>query len=152
MHVQVVTPGQKWFTAKSSKGKQRFQIETNQLTETLLKKTLALHVGNGRRASNLKNKLRGLSPRANYTERVTAACRWNWCQLLRIEGPTWSAWQIPTAVFSAFWTEAATFQVAPQLYSRGWVDPVPDPLLLKKAGSVGNRTRTSGSAPRNSDH
>jgi hypothetical protein len=24
------------------------------------------------------------------------------------------------------------FQVAPQLYSRGWVDPVPDPLLLKK--------------------
>jgi hypothetical protein len=32
------------------------------------------------------------------------------------------------------------FQVAPQLYSRGWVDPVPDPLLLRKSGSVGNRT------------
>jgi hypothetical protein len=34
------------------------------------------------------------------------------------------------------------FQVAPQLFSRGWVDPVPDPLLLRKFGSAGNRTRT----------
>jgi hypothetical protein len=44
------------------------------------------------------------------------------------------------------------FQVAPQLYSRGWMDPVPDPLLLRKSGSAGNRTRTSGSVVRNSDH
>jgi hypothetical protein len=36
------------------------------------------------------------------------------------------------------------FQVAPVLYSRGWVDPVPDPLLLRKPGSAGNRTQTSG--------
>jgi hypothetical protein len=43
-------------------------------------------------------------------------------------------------------------QVAPQLYSRGWVDPITDPLLLRKSGSTGNRTRTSGSAARNSDH
>jgi hypothetical protein len=33
------------------------------------------------------------------------------------------------------------FQVAIQLYSRGWVDPVPDPILFRKFGSVGNRTR-----------
>jgi hypothetical protein len=33
------------------------------------------------------------------------------------------------------------FQAAPQLYSRGWVDPAPDPLLLRKSGSVGNRNR-----------
>jgi hypothetical protein len=33
------------------------------------------------------------------------------------------------------------FQVAPQLYSRGWVDPVPDPLFLRKSDSAGNRTR-----------
>jgi hypothetical protein len=32
------------------------------------------------------------------------------------------------------------FQVAPELYSRGRVDPVPDPLLLRKFGSAGNRT------------
>jgi hypothetical protein len=31
-----------------------------------------------------KTKLHGLSPRANYTDRATAACR-------RIEGATWSA-------------------------------------------------------------
>jgi hypothetical protein len=31
--------------------------------------------------------------------------------------------------------------LAPQLYSRGWVDPVRDPLLLRKSGSAGNRTR-----------
>jgi hypothetical protein len=42
------------------------------------------------------------------------------------------------------------FQLAPQLYSRAWVDPVPDPLLLRKSGSTGNRTWTSGSATRNS--
>jgi hypothetical protein len=33
------------------------------------------------------------------------------------------------------------FQISPQLYSRGWADPVPDPLLLRKSGSDGNRTR-----------
>jgi hypothetical protein len=33
----------------------------------------------------------GLSPRANYTDRATAACRRSDCQLLRIEGATWSA-------------------------------------------------------------
>jgi hypothetical protein len=33
------------------------------------------------------------------------------------------------------------FQVAPQLYSWGWVGPVSDPLLLRKSGSAGNRTR-----------
>jgi hypothetical protein len=49
-----------------------------------------------------KTKLHGLSPRANYTNRATAACRWNDYQLLWIEGPTWSAWPILTAVFSVF--------------------------------------------------
>jgi hypothetical protein len=36
-------------------------------------------------------KLHGLSPRANYTDRATAACRRSDCQLVRIEGATWSA-------------------------------------------------------------
>jgi hypothetical protein len=43
-------------------------------------------------------------------------------------------------------------QVAPQLSSRGWVGPVPDPLLVRKSGSAGNRARTSGSVARKSDH
>jgi hypothetical protein len=49
-----------------------------------------------------KTKLHGLSPRANYTDRATPSCRRSDCQLLRIEGATWSAWRIPTAVFSVF--------------------------------------------------
>jgi hypothetical protein len=36
------------------------------------------------------------------------------------------------------------FQVAPQLYSQNWVDPVPHPLH-RKSGSTGNRTWTYGS-------
>jgi hypothetical protein len=43
------------------------------------------------------------------------------------------------------------FQVAPELYSRGWVDPVPDSLFVTKSGGAGNRTRTSGSVARNFD-
>jgi hypothetical protein len=39
------------------------------------------------------------------------------------------------------WSRCFFFQVAPQLYSQGWVYPVPDPLLLRKSGSAGNRTR-----------
>jgi hypothetical protein len=49
-----------------------------------------------------KTKLYGLSPRANYTDRATAACRRSNCQCFRLEGATWSAWRIPTAVFSVF--------------------------------------------------
>jgi hypothetical protein len=49
-----------------------------------------------------KNKLHGLSPQANYTDRATAACRRSDCQLVRIEGATWSAWRIPPAVFLVF--------------------------------------------------
>jgi hypothetical protein len=41
------------------------------------------------------------------------------------------------------------FQVAPQLFLRSWVEPIPDPLLLRKSGSIGNRTRTSGSVAKN---
>jgi hypothetical protein len=32
------------------------------------------------------------------------------------------------------------------------VDPVRDPLLLRKSGSGGNRTLASGSVARNSEH
>jgi hypothetical protein len=78
--------------------------------------------------------LHGLSPRANYTDRATAACRRSDCQLLRIEGATWSAGQRDGSVrpFSRFSRQEPLlfYQVAPQLYSRGWVDHVPDPLLF----------------------
>jgi hypothetical protein len=44
------------------------------------------------------------------------------------------------------------FQVAPQLYSRCWVHPVPGPLVPRRSGVAGNRTLTSGSIASNSDH
>jgi hypothetical protein len=44
------------------------------------------------------------------------------------------------------------YQVAPLLYSRGWVESVPDPIFLRKSGSAGNWTRTSGSVARPLDH
>jgi hypothetical protein len=53
-------------------------------------------------AQTQQNKLYGLSPRANYTDRATSACRRSDCQLLWIEGATWSARRFPTAVFSVF--------------------------------------------------
>jgi hypothetical protein len=33
-----------------------------------------------------------------------------------------------------------------------WVDPVPEPLLLRKSVSAGNRARTSGSVARSSEY
>jgi hypothetical protein len=61
---------------------------------------------------------------------------------LRIEGVAWSAQRIPTVVNRSFLDRSCyfSFQIDPQLYSRGWVDPVTDPLLLRKSGSAGNRT------------
>jgi hypothetical protein len=73
----------------------------------------------------------GLSPRANYTDRATTACQRSDCQLLWIEGAMWSTWRIPMPYSRFSGQEQLLFyQVAPQLYSRGWVDPVPDPLLF----------------------
>jgi hypothetical protein len=51
-----------------------------------------VHGGYGR--GNPTKKRHGLSPRANYTDRATAACRRSDYQLLRIGGATWSAWRI----------------------------------------------------------
>jgi hypothetical protein len=54
----------------------------------------------------------------------------------------------PYSVFSRH--EPLLFnQIAPQLFSRGWVDPVPDPLHF--SGSAGNRNRAFGSVAKNSD-
>jgi hypothetical protein len=90
-----------------------------------------------------KKKLRGRSPQANSTYRATAACRQSYCQPLRIEGVAWSTQGIPTTVNLGFLDRSRYFfiQVPPQLSSRGWVDPVPEPLLLRKCGRAGNRTR-----------
>jgi hypothetical protein len=95
-----------------------------------------------RREIKLKTELRGLSSRANCTDQAPAAYRWSLCQRLRIEVVTWSAWRVAAAVFGFLdRNRYFLFQVASQLYSWGWVDPVPDPLLLGKSSRAGNRTR-----------
>jgi hypothetical protein len=53
--------------------------------------SVTLSYGRSVEPTTKQNKLHGLSPRANYTDRATAACRRSDCQLLRIEGATWSA-------------------------------------------------------------
>jgi hypothetical protein len=73
-----------------------------------------------------QNKLRGLSPLANCTDRATAACRRRGCHVV---GVTDSYGRILGFLYRSRYF---FFQVAPQLHSRrGRVDPVPDPLLLR---------------------
>jgi hypothetical protein len=62
-------------------------------------------------------KLHGLSPRVNYTDRATAACRRSDCQLLRKKGAT------SLRPYSRFSRQEPLlfYQVAPQLYSRVYI-------------------------------
>jgi hypothetical protein len=55
----------------------------------------------------------------------------------------WLARRFPTAISLGFLdrNRYLFFQVALHLNSRGWVDLIPDPLLLRKSGRAGNRTR-----------
>jgi hypothetical protein len=81
--------------------------------------------------AELLNKLRGLSPRANYTDEqpplVGELC-------VNVYGE-----RVPLGQRDG--------SLRP--YSR---PSRPDPLLLRKSGSAGNRTRTSGSVVRNCEH
>jgi hypothetical protein len=67
-----------------------------------------------------KKKLHGLSPRANYTDRATAACRRSDCQLLRIERVPRGQRDRSLRPYSRFSRQEPLlfYQVAPQLYSR----------------------------------
>jgi hypothetical protein len=64
-------------------------------------------------------------------------------QTFEERGVARSAQRIPTVVNLGFLDRSRYFffQVAPKLSSRGWVDHVPDPLLLRKSWSAGNRAR-----------
>jgi hypothetical protein len=91
------------------------RLATNQLLSAMLLPTKKLH---------------GLSPRANCTDQATAACGRSDCQLLQIEGATWSAWRIPRPYSRFSRQEPLLFYQVAQSYSRGWVDPVSDQLLF----------------------
>jgi hypothetical protein len=79
------------------------------------------------RAASGTHTLHGLSPRANYTDRATTACWRSDCQLFADRGC--NVVSVKDSRFSR--QEPLLFyKVAPQLYSRGWVGPVPDHPLL----------------------
>jgi hypothetical protein len=67
----------------------------------------------------LKTKLRGLSPRANYTDRATAACRRSDCQLFADRGCHVVSVTDPYGRILRFLDRSPLlfYQVAPQLYS-----------------------------------
>jgi hypothetical protein len=85
------------------------------------------------RVSFLPTKLRGLSPRANYSDsrlsaKLVPTFANRGCHLVSVTDPYGRS--------LGFLDRSRYFfsQVAPKLYSRGWVDPVLDPLLLRKFG------------------
>jgi hypothetical protein len=89
-----------------------------------------------------RKKLRGFGPLANYADRATAAC-WRSSANFADRGCRVGSATDPPVVSLGFLYRSRYyfFQVAPQLSSRGWVDTVPDPLLLRKSGRAGNLTR-----------
>jgi hypothetical protein len=108
--------------------------------------------GNIKKCCPSIKELHGLSPRANYTHRarpplsakLVATSTDSVCQVVSVTDP------YDRILGFVDRSRYFLFQVASQLYSRGWVYPVLDPLLLRKSGSAGNRTRTSRSVARNS--
>jgi hypothetical protein len=87
-----------------------------------------------------KNKLHCLSPWANYTNcRLSAKLVPTFVNRgCRVVSTINSLGHIPGFLDRSRY---CFFQVALQLYSRGWVNPKPDPLLLRKSCSAGNWTR-----------
>jgi hypothetical protein len=91
-----------------------------------------------------KTNSKAFSLQANYTDWATATCRRNLVPTLADRGVSCGQRSgSPMAVNLSFLDRSRYFffQVAPRLSSRGWVDSIPDPLLLRKFGSPGNRTR-----------
>jgi hypothetical protein len=84
------------------------------------------------------NKLRGLSPRANrhLSAKLVPTFADKGVSRSQRSGSR-------TDVISIFYTWSR--YVFFQLYSRGWVDPVPETPLIRISCSAGNRTRTSHS-------
>jgi hypothetical protein len=84
------------------------------------------------------------SRQANYTDWATATSRRNLVPTFSDRGVSrGQRGGSPTVVNLSFLDRSCYFffQVVPHLSSRGWVDPVPEPLLLRKSGSAENRNR-----------
>jgi hypothetical protein len=94
------------------------------------------------------------SPQVNYTNWVTATSQWILVPTFVDGGLSHGqhGWT-PTAVNLFSRLELLLFfQVVPHLSSWGWVNPVPDPLLLRKSGSAENRTQDLWVCSQELDH
>jgi hypothetical protein len=87
-------------------------------------------------------KLCGLSPRANYTNRgppLIGEVSANFSRQ-RVSRGQRNGSPGPYSQLSRPQNHYYFFHAASELYSQGWVDPVPDSLLHRKSGNAGNRT------------
>jgi hypothetical protein len=85
-----------------------------------------------------------LSPQANFTDWATATCRRNLVpNFVDREVSRGQRGGSPTVVNLSFLDRSRYFSFKQLLIypHKGWVDPVPDTLLLRKSGSTRNRTR-----------
>jgi hypothetical protein len=84
------------------------------------------------------------SPQANYTDWATATVR---RILVQTFEDRWvsrgQGGGTPTAVNLCLLDRSRcfVFEAAPHLSKRGWVDPIPEPLLRRKSGRAENRNR-----------
>jgi hypothetical protein len=113
---------------------------------TRLDTTVLSYCGHLLTSNELKiDKLRGLcSPQADYINWATATGRRILVPPFTDRGVSRGQCDGTPAVVNVSFLDRSRyffFQVAPHLSSRAWVDPVPDPLLLRKFGSAGNRTQ-----------
>ena len=63
-----------------------------------------------------------------------AKTNWSSCSQMPVQGALWLVKCYPSTLISVLLTgfRYFSYQAATQLASRGWVDPVPDPILLEK--------------------
>jgi hypothetical protein len=86
-------------------------------------------------------------PQADYTDWATATCWWKLVPTFADRGVSrGQRGGSPMVVNLSFLDRSRYFSFEQLLIypHKGWVDPVPDQLLLRKSGSVGYRTRDLG--------
>ena len=68
-----------------------------------------------------------LQPRREETD-------WSGCFQMAVQGALWLAKRLSLNLYFSFFNRISqlSYQVATQLSSWGWVDPVPDPILLEE--------------------
>jgi hypothetical protein len=84
------------------------------------------------------------NPNVNDTDWVTPTCQWILVPTFADTGvlPGQCDGSLQMLITVLFLEPLFYFQVAPQLSSWGWVEPIPGPLLLRKPGSTGNQPTT----------